>query len=172
MQLIESKTLGSAQASIEFTNIPNTYTDLYLLCSLRSDSVNTAAVKIFPNSSSSNLSSRILYGSGSSAASTSTSSDYVIIGGTNPNVSTANTFSNMFVYFPNYTSSSAKSFSIDAVSENNATEAYQGIAAALKNETTAITSIQIYANSGNLAQYSSASLYGITKGSDGTTTVS
>jgi len=76
------------------------------------------------------------------------------------------------IYIPNYTSSNAKSASIDGVSENNATASYQTIDAFLWNDTSAITSITLTLSGGNFAQYSSASLYGVTAGNDGITTVS
>jgi len=76
------------------------------------------------------------------------------------------------LYLPNYTSSVAKSVSGDNVSENNATASTQTITAGLWSGTDPITSIEIFGSGTNLAQYSSASLYGMRKGSDGTTTVS
>ena len=55
--------------------------------------------------------------------------------------------------------------------ENNVTEGYQQIAAGLYNSTSAVSSIEI-ASGGSFVEYSSATLYGITAGSDGTTAVS
>jgi hypothetical protein len=174
MTLIEHKELGSAAASIEFANIPQTYTDLMLVASARATSNNGGAVwahfDIQPNGLTTNRSERFLYGDGSSAA--STSSSFIRFWGNSSN-STANTFGNAIVYIPNYTSSNNKSFSIDGVSENNATTAIQAVHASLWSSTSAITSLKIETNSaGNIAQYSSFTLYGILKGSDGTTTVS
>jgi hypothetical protein len=57
---------------------------------------------------------------------------------------TANTFANVEVYIPNYTSTNQKSVSADAVSEQNATTAYMALTAQLwSNLTTAITSISV-----------------------------
>jgi hypothetical protein len=67
----------------------------------------------------------------------------------------------MEIYFPNYASATNKSFSIDSVTENNATLANQFLTAGLWSNTAAITSITLLAASGNLAYYSTASLYGI-----------
>lgn len=174
MQLIESKTLGSAQASIEFTNIPQTFTDLYLVTSVRSAGASsTDNVRIQINGATSGHNSRVLYGTGSGVGSTSDSNTsnfpFIYSGGTN---FTSNTFNNASAYFPNYSGSTTKSMSSDSVMENNGTEAFQSIQAGLFNSTDAISSIKIYFAAANIAQYSSASLYGITKGSDGTTTVS
>ena len=65
-----------------------------------------------------------------------------------------------------------ESVSVDSVQENNATEAYQTIVAGLWNDTSAITSMVIGNFGGGFAEHSSASLYGITAGSDGIVAVS
>lgn len=172
MQVIEHIEVGSGgAASIEFTSIPATYTDLLLVLSMRSNVSASGWYDIFvrPNNDSANASSRVLYGSGSSVASFPES---LINVRTSSASTTANTFGNASIYIPNYTSSAAKSFSLDVVGENNATASFQGIQASLWNVTSAITSFTIIPQSGNLVQYSSATLFGITAGSDGTTTVS
>ena len=170
MQIIQHQELASAQASITFSSIPQTFTDLYLVFSIRQDSsgVNQALIEF--NSSSSNFSFRVLEGSGSAASSGSNVFNYA--GLVQGSASTSNTFASNSMYIPNYTSSAAKSFSTDAVTENNATAAFQHLVASLWNNTAAINSIAIKPASGNLVQYSSATLYGITKGSDGIVTVS
>ena len=86
---------------------------------------------------------------------------------------TANTFANVQIHIPNYASSNYKSYSSDGGEENNATAAVMGIWAGLWSDTSAITEIKLEDyNGGSWVQYSSASLYGVTSGSDGTTTVS
>jgi hypothetical protein len=86
-------------------------------------------------------------------------------------LATANTFGSGSLYIPNYTSTIAKSVSIDNVYENNATGAGQNLYALSAPVTTGITSITLGEGSSGLgyAQYSTASLYGITKGSGGAT---
>ena len=68
-----------------------------------------------------------------------------------------------FAYFPNYANTSYnKSFSVDDVSENNATNAYATLSANLYGSNSAITSIKIESiNAANFVQYSNAYLYGI-----------
>jgi len=66
MQLIETKTLLSAAASIEFTSIPQDGTDLLLLVSTRADGAGDAFIR--PNGSTSGLSARRLRGNGSTVA--------------------------------------------------------------------------------------------------------
>ena len=169
MTVIEHIEVGSGgQASITFSSIPDAYTDLYIVCSIRSTASNFS-VYIRPNGSVSNLSARYLQGTGSVASSfTGTSIQALATSSSN----TANTFGNSSFYIPNYRASVAKSISSDAVSENNATEAYQRIVAGFWNDTTPITSIQLLPDTGDFAEHSTATLYGITAGSDGTTTVS
>jgi hypothetical protein len=71
--LIQSVTVGSGgAANIEFTLIPQTYTDLLLLCSLDQSSSSVIADIRF-NGLSTNLSSRLLLGNGSAASSTTAS---------------------------------------------------------------------------------------------------
>jgi hypothetical protein len=87
--------------------------------------------------------------------------------------STSNTFSNLSVYIPNYTGSTAKGVSIDSVTENNGTNAFQVIAAHLTNSTSAVTSIGFFSTtSSSFLTGTTISLYGITKGSDGIVTTS
>jgi hypothetical protein len=75
---------------------------------------------------------------------------------------TANTFSNQEIYIPNYTSSNYKSYSSDAVTENNATTVAMGMFAMLWSQTAAINQLTITTDSGNnLSQYSTAYLYGV-----------
>ena len=165
MQLIQTQTLASAQASITFSSIPQTFTDLYLLFSMRTSASSTNA-DIGLNGSYADFSVRSLFGDGSGVTSETT---VRIVGA----VTDQTPFTNGSVYIPNYTSSVAKSISIDTVSEKNGTTAYQTIWAGLWNQTAAITSVSLKEDGGgNLAQYSSVSLYGILKGSDGIVTVS
>ena len=157
--LIQSVTVGSGgAASIEFGSIPQTYTDLVLLCSL--DNSNSSVVaEIRFNGLSTNLSSRLLIGNGSAAS--STTSTALRSYGTNPSDFTASIFSNMTIYIPNYSGSTNKSVSMDYVTENNGTESYCGFTAGLWSATAAITQITLTVGGGNIVQYSSASLYGI-----------
>jgi hypothetical protein len=169
MQLIQHQELGSAQASITFSSIPQTYTDLYLVFSTRLSTTN-GGLRLKVNTSTANLSTRLLYGNGSSATS---ASDTTYLGTSSNSNHTASTFGSGTLYITNYAGSTTKSFSADIVDENNGTGATQWITAGLYNSTTAITSLELFGDAaGNFTQYSSATLYGILKGSDGVTTVS
>jgi len=161
IQIGSTITVGAGgQAAIEFTAIPSTYTDLVVKVSTRLDANNTA-VKIQFNGLTTNLSSRYLYGSGSAASSFTDASNVYFYA--NSSTYTTSTFANSEIYIPNYAGSTAKSVSVDAVTETNATAADMALFAGLWNSTAAITSIKLLPNSGNFVQYSTATLYGISK---------
>jgi hypothetical protein len=161
---IATVTVGSGgAASMDFTSIPSTYTDLLVKVSLRA-AVNQQNWTLTFNSSGSVYSQRVLYGEGSNPASQALSSQTVIYGyAQDRSVWTANTFNNGEIYIPNYAGSTNKSVSIDEVAENNATIGNQAFVAGLWSNTAAITSLSVGGYSGNLAQYSTATLYGILK---------
>lgn len=173
MQHIETVTVGSGgAASITFSAIPDTFTDLLLVCSLRATTDVSNWTMSF-NGSTSNFTMRQLFGNGSSASSNSLANSGGAYGVVNPSTATASTFANASLYIPNYAGSTNKSFSVDGVSENNATTAYQTIAAGLWSQTAAITSISFTpSGGGNYVEHSSISLFGITAGSDGIVAVS
>jgi hypothetical protein len=172
---IQTIEVGSGGASaITFNNIPQTYDDLLIVASFRQNNINSPnggfAYRPVFNNSAANKSSRSLRGSGSAVLSQTISDDIYFIGGASDD--TSNTFGNSSIYVPNYTSNTAKSISIEGVNETNATAAYQYIVAGLWNNTAAITSIRLEnIAASTLIQGSSASLYGIKRGSDGKTEV-
>lgn len=172
MTLIRHVELTGSETTIVLDAIPATYTDLYLLLSLRSDrSNNNSSLYLGMNGVATNQSSRTLQGNGSVVDSYAPA--YIDLGQIAASTTTSNTFSNISVYIPNYTSSVAKSVSADGVNEDNVSEAYQTIIAGLWDSTAAITSLElVHINATNFVQYSSATLYGITAGSDGITAVS
>ena len=163
MTLIASSTVGSGgAASIDFTSIPSTYTDLVLDFSVRSATSSTVDnINIGLNGSTSSFSGKGLTGDGAAASSTTLPANR-FYGLANGATGTSNTFSNCYFYFPNYTSSNYKSFSMDNVQENNTTTAYVRLTAGLWAITSAITSITMTTDSGsNFVQFSTAYLYGI-----------
>jgi len=169
MTLISSVTVGSGGASsIDFTSIPSTYTDLQVVCSLRSARttyIDFGAMR-FNSDSGSNYVAKYLYGDGASVTSgnNGNSTQLEIPQGVVGNGATSNTFGNLQIYIPNYTGSNQKSVSFDSVTENNATNAVALLQAGRWTGTSAISSMTIYsANGFNFLQYSTAYLYGISK---------
>lgn len=166
--LISSVTVGAGgAASIDFTSIPQTpYTDLILVLSGKAASGGEGYVLMSLNGSSSSFTGRQLEGNGASVGSQSYTVGRVgVYSG-----ATMTGFTNNIVTFPNYAGSTNKSISADSVTENNGTTSYQDIFATLWSNTSAITSLSLTTSgSVNWAQYTTAYLYGLTKGSGGAT---
>ena len=81
----------------------------------------------------------------------------------NPSDFTASVFSNGEFYMPNYTWANSKSYYSDSINENNGTSANQILYTGIWANNAAVTSIKFAPYSGNFAQFSSATLYGIKK---------
>jgi hypothetical protein len=115
----------------------------------------------FNGLSTANFSHRVLEGNGASAYSfVSGNTNYAtgLVGGGD----TANTFTNVEFYIPNYTSSNNKSVSIDGVTENNGTTAYADLEALLWSNPAAITQFRLTTSSAvNFAANTTATIYGI-----------
>jgi hypothetical protein len=157
--LISSNVLSSSAASVTFSAIPATYTDLVLRISCRKDNAGTSGTYTI-TANSTNGSSTYIIGTGSTASSTRTSflRPYTAQSG-----ATSNTFDSTEIYIPNYTGTTQKPVSTFNAQENNDASAWniQGVAS-LFNVTSAITSISIANGSGvNFVTNSSFYLYGI-----------
>ena len=168
-ELIASTTLVSAATNITFSSIPATYDDLVVVASLRGSATTIYhAIVLQFNGVTTGYSNRELVGSGSGVGSVSrtTLGDGMYATNASGSGATANTFSSMEIYIPNYAGSTNKSVSVTQVSENNGVEAYATISAGLWSNTSAISALKLSAFSGhgtNLVAGSSAHLYGITK---------
>jgi hypothetical protein len=149
MTLISSSTVGSGGTStISFNSIPQTYTDLKIFYSARSNKTSAAYANLtirFNGDSGSNYGFKMVYGTGSNVYSAETIPDtgvqwaYITTDG-----ATANTFGNGFWYIPNYTSSNPKSVNGDSVSEHNETgTSIASMRSGRWTGTAAITSISI-----------------------------
>lgn len=152
---------ASTAASIQFTSIPGTFTDLAIKVSSRHDTSSTGFNFSF-NGSTANFSSSRFNGAGSGTPTAYLSANN--LGGfSNTTGETANTFSSNDIYITNYTASTSKAFSIDIATENNATFAYLELVGGLWANNAAITSITMTPSAGNFVQNSTATLYGIKK---------
>jgi hypothetical protein len=165
---IATATVGSGGTpAIEFNTILANWTDLCVKVSLRSTVAGSSQddLNVTFNGSSSSYTWRNILGAGSGTPiSQNGSTAYIRMSACIPNAgTTSSTFGNAELYIPNYTASVNKSVSIDMVSEQNATSTYMGLVAGLWSNTAAITSITLTGASGNIAEYSSATLYGIKK---------
>jgi hypothetical protein len=166
MQLIETVTVGSGGASsIEFTSIPQDGVDLVIVVSGRSSrsSVIDWIGLQFNNLTTSIYNFVHLEGFSDSVSTqlstAQTQIDYAFVSAA---TSTTNSFGSAQWYVSNYTSSVAKSVSIEAVAENNSSSYALNIAAGLFNSTEAITIVELTPTNGNFVEHSTASLYKIT----------
>jgi len=168
--LISSNVLSSSAASVTFSAIPATYTDLVLKVSARS-SVNVGGysyLKVTYNGTASGYSDTLLYKDGSNATPQSqkaSSQAFWSASGTglpfSDAATTSNTFGSAEIYIPSYTANQYKPASAFSVQENNSTAQYMALDASLSTDTSAITSVTITAGDPNFVSTSSFYLYGI-----------
>ena len=159
---IQSITLASSAASVTFSSIPQTYTDLVVMYTTRSSEATTVAgATIYPNSLDAYIHDTNIEGYEGAAYS---SKSYHWNAPTAGASTTTNTFSTREIYIANYASASIHAGSNFGVVENNSTLGWDVMCSAmLHNTATAITSIQILANGvgGSFVAGSTFHLYGI-----------
>lgn len=166
--LIASNTLGSATATITFSNIPTIYENLHVLWSARSAQANaTTRINIKLNGTGgTSYSFTRMQATGTTASSSAVSNfdkwwgEYV-----SANDATSNTFGSGELYLPKYQSTERKPASFFSAAENATTvngDWYVSVLAAQANITSAITSIEFTLNtSDNFMTGSSFWLYGL-----------
>lgn len=175
--LIATTTVGATSVStIEFSSIPQTYTDLQLVYSLRSNDTTATTGNYDPiyyrlNGTTSGYTAKDLSSQNTSVYSGSSTTDTsAVAGGTWGRMTsagavsanaTASCFSLTSLYIPNYTGSTSKSITYESVMEQNQAASWVEFGGLLWSNTAAITSIAIALKFGSFVQYSSASLYGI-----------
>ena len=168
-KLIASNTVGSGgAASVTFSSIPATYTDLVLKASTRTNETTGGnawdSLLLRFNGSSASYADKSLAGDGSTTFSFgNVFPNYIFCGDIANGLVTSDVFSSTEITIPNYLSSDFKSVSIDSVEENNTSTGQMNLNIGLWSNTSAITSIVLSASVGNFVQHSSFYLYGINK---------
>jgi hypothetical protein len=163
--LISSQTLGTAAASVTFSAIPATYTDLVLRMSLN---VNIPSVDadtfytVFNNDTTTKYSTTFMFGDGSTVASSRQSNAAFMNLGYNTIPSETNVFSNTEIYIPNYALSVTHPSSTISAGEGTSF-AFLAATAGRYNSATAITQIEIKNIYYSFIAGSSFYLYGISK---------
>ena len=169
--LIETQTLASSAASVTFSSIPATFTDLAIRASTKTDAAGTYGAnetRVEINGDTTTLysttdlfatfdgSSNAAYSSRQSAAA------YVRSRYTAELADPASVFSSYELYIPSYTASQSKAMSASGVAERNAT-GIDGInaTAGLYRSNTAISQIKLSGGGANWVTGSSFYLYGI-----------
>ncbi len=154
---IATNTLGSATASVTFSSIAGTYTDIVIVCNL-SISSGTGNSKIqFNSDTGSNYSETILEGTGSSAGSSRyTSSTSIILEGSG---FLSTTFSTVkIINLQNY--SNATTYKTCLIRNGAANAGVDAIVGLWRN-TAAITSLTISTTASTFTAGSTFTLYGI-----------
>lgn len=161
--LIASNILSSSAASVTFSSIPATYTDLVIQATVRDNQGQTAGnINLTINGTSANYSSTVMGSSGSSyfADRQSNATFIRLNNATNSSLSTASTFSNLKIYIPNYTISANKPLGTESGTEQNSTTGWETATAGLWRNTATISSITL-GSEGSFVSGSSFWLYGI-----------
>jgi len=163
--LISSTTLTTTTASVTFSSIPQTYTDLLLRISPRTTNTSFGeTIRIKPNNLTTNGSAIIIRAFNGTSTSGYTYSNVLATNNSLGNGATADTFASIDVYIPNYTSSNYKPFSGNAVSETNASDGRVELTASLWSNSAAITSLVLDNDAGSPFSFTADStfyLYGI-----------
>lgn len=158
---IASVTVGSGgAATMAFTGIPQTYTDLMIKISARTTRAanNVDAISWSFNGLTTNQQSITLSGAGGTPASLDLASFRTLATAA---TATASFFGNSEIYIANYANNQYKSISADGTSPDNAT-AHVWLSDNMWLNTAAITSITITdVNSATFVEHSTADLYGI-----------
>jgi len=153
---IASTTLGSTANTVTFSSIAATYTDLVLVINAQCQTSSGQGLYLQYNSdTATNYSSTVLYGNGSSALSTRTSS--VVKAGIG-NIDTSN-YGTTIVNIQNY--SNATTYKT-AISRSNAPANYVLSYVSLWRATAAINSLTILLDTAPFNSGSTFNLYGIT----------
>ncbi|CAB4148206.1 hypothetical protein UFOVP696_16 [uncultured Caudovirales phage] len=154
---------GSSVSTIQFTGIPQNYTDLKLVFSARTTSGSGLAYSTLTinGAQSTAVTFRNIVTEGSATVSTYTQAAYgtggeVTSGGT---PGTSPIFNSSELYFYNYSGNTAKAYSIDMMMGHLL---WAWVSANALSLTAPITSMSFY-NVNNFAQYTTATLYGIRK---------
>jgi hypothetical protein len=158
--LISSNVLTSSAASVTFSSIPATYTDLVLRTSIRNNDTSSGYVYFqFNSDSATNYSNTRLQGTGSAGSSARQSSvTYTAYYQCDTSGDTANTFATGELYIPSYTASQDKPIAYFSASETNATASIMASVAGLWRNSAAVNSITI-ANLSTLQFVSGSSFY-------------
>lgn len=164
--LINSTTLSTTAASVTFSAIPATYSDLMISFSVRATDASDWLIVVFNNITTTTTSETWLRGNGSTASSARQANTNYFGGNGNDLLinlsgSTSNTFTSGEIYIPSYTVSQNKPVNFYLTTENNSTAADITALAGLWRNTAAISEIKFDTAGTSFTSGSSFYLYGI-----------
>jgi hypothetical protein len=155
---IATQTIGSAVASVTFSSIPSTYTDLIVVSSLANNNFDSLYFKINGDTGS-NYSSTYMTGTGSAASSARQANNTTGIFAGASNIGMSSTvYGNSTIQIMNYANTTTYKTALCRWSLGNSEV---NASVGLWRSTSAINSISILAPSGTLSVGSTLSLYGI-----------
>ena len=170
MTLISTTTVGSGgQATISFTSIVSTYTDLKVVYSLKPPA-GDVGIKINFNNTTSGYSDIYLQALNTGSTPTALAKGVNVFSGSaayggamaDSSLSSGNLFNNGELYIPNYTAAQNKAFLVSNVSEADRNLGFIEEISGIWSNTAAINRIDFTVNGGgNFGQYSLVSIYGI-----------
>jgi hypothetical protein len=157
---IASTTLGSSAASVTFSSIPSTYTDLVIVSFAANTAVNANGMGIrFNSDTATNYSKTYLYGDGTSAV-TGRGTNQTNISISNLPISSTGVFATTITNIQNYSNTTTYKTVLSrggGANTGNLAIVYIG----LWRSTSAISTIDLINDSGNFITGSTFNLYGI-----------
>lgn len=158
--LIEAKTITTPSASVVFSSIPATYTDLKILYTGKTTDAAAQGTSMNFNGSTSNVQSMYIIGDGANPGTGTL--NYMYVGSVFGTNGTADVFSANEIYIPNYTSSQIKSYIMMNAAETSGATGYGNVIVGRDSGVTAaLTSVTINTGGGNFIANSTFYLYGI-----------
>jgi hypothetical protein len=163
--LIQSQTLSSNAVSLDFTSIPNTYTDLVLYVSTRNVTTTEQWLSVGFNNNTSNYAMMFLWYDGGTLRGAAPTNQPPFLSSLADQNSPANTWSNGQIYIYNYASAIGKSYTgWSAQATTSSSNSYWGFSGSKWANTAAISTINITTRQAPSVAISSGStfyLYGI-----------
>ena len=153
---IATNTLGSAVASVTFSSISGSYTDLILVTNPSSATGSQSIYIQFNADTATNYSRTVMYGDGTSAASSRDSSYNHIRMGFNTGGRTAN-----ITQIQNYSNATTFKTTLSRSNTYPGSDGYVYASVGLWRSTAAVTSVLIGVDTGTFATGSTFTLYGI-----------
>jgi hypothetical protein len=155
----------STGGSLSFTNIPQTYTDLFITASIKDNTsgggVGQTIYMTINGDGSSVYSARWIESDGTNRyTSSNTNQTGFRLGVVQSTAATSGIYSNLEIYFPNYTGNTWKTYLSEYVTENSATGIYAGSDTGVYRGNAPIRTISI-GTGFTLNQYTSWNLYGL-----------
>jgi hypothetical protein len=158
--LIEAKTVSTPSASIVFSNIPATYTDLKILYTGKTSDANAQGTAMTYNAGASSAAGKYIIGDGANPSTGNLG--YMYAGSAWGTNGTSGLFSASEIYIPNYTSSQVKSYICMNAAEKQDPTSFSNVIVGRDTGITApLTSITLLSGPGNWIANCTFYLYGI-----------